>query len=309
VAAPVMYYLATDMLGTLPSRIKRPIKRSILPYLPKPEYYLISYPKSGRTWLRMMLGTAVLHHLRLPVDDPTDLENFARYTPDFPTIRISHDTEWQNRSCPEVKFRPRLYCDSKIIFLVRDPRDVLVSFFHHSKNRNVFGAHLPEFSTPEEMIDAESGGLRTILRFYNVWAENLPKTQGYTVCYYEELKTNPEAELARCLAFLGLADVPVESLRAAVEEGEFGRMQEAERTGKFAHHRLRAPDPSNVSSFKVRKGIVGGYTAELSPTAIRKMDDIITAELSELFSRYKYRTGEKAMGDGLEPSAPSAKRR
>jgi len=294
-----LYNLVHGSLMRLPSRIKKPLRRTLEPVLPKPEYYLVSYPKSGRTWLRMMIGSAALHHLGLRDDDPTDLERFGRRWRAFPSIRITHDAESTNVGRERIRFRPALYRRSRIIFLVRDPRDVLVSFFHHQKNRRQFESDMPSFAHPDEMVDAAAGGLASLLRFCNVWAEHLPETRGYMLAHYEDLKADPGPEIRRCLEFLGLAGVSEASIAAGVEQGRFSTMQAAERSGRFAHPRLRPADPANLASFKVRKGVVGGYVDEFSPAAVERMEAMIAGQLSDVFARYKYRTGDRhAAGTG-----------
>lgn len=284
------YNLVHAGLMQLPSRIKKPLRRQLEPVLPKPEYYLVSYPKSGRTWLRMMIGSAALHHLRLEHNDPTDLETFARRSKDFPTIRITHDAESSNLSPDQIRFRPKLYRQSKVLFLARDPRDVLASFFHHQKNRRAFDSGMPVFAHPDEMVEASRGGLRTMIRFYNLWVGHLEETRGWMLVHYEDLKTDPAREVRRCLDFLGLDNASEESIQAGVEQGRFSQMQAMERSGRFPNARLRPADPDNVASFKVRKGVIGGYAEEFSPEAIERMEAIIADELSERFDRYRYFT-------------------
>lgn len=287
------YHFVHGLLMQLPSRIKKPLRRQLETVLPKPQYYLVSYPKSGRTWLRMMIGVAALHQLKIEHHDPTDLETFARRSRDFPTIRITHDTESSNISPDQVRFRPELYRQSRILFLARDPRDVLASFFHHQKNRRAFEADMPVFAHPDEMVEAESGGLRTMIRFYNVWADHFQETPDWMLVHYEDLKSDPAREVRRCLEFLGLEGVSDESISTGIEQGRFSKMQAKERAGQFSHPRLQPADPNNVASFKVRKGVIGGYAEEFSPAAIERMETIIAAELSDAFARYKYSTKER----------------
>ncbi|MES2135447.1 MAG: sulfotransferase domain-containing protein [Pseudomonadota bacterium] len=275
----------------LPYRARRFLRRNAA-LLPKPQYFLVSYPKSGRTWLRMMIGSAAIDHLRLPPQDPTDFDKLARVSPNFPTTQVTHDTDSTNISLSRIRFRPALYRSSRVIFLARDPRDVLASSFYDQKYRRVYEYDMPEFETADAMVDAPTGGLRGLLRFYNVWAENLPTVRGYLLVSYEDLKADPARELRRCLEFLGLTNVTEVSIRTAVERGAIDKMREAERKGEF-HARWGPPDPNNINTYKVRRGVVGGYVDDFSSQAIARMDAIIDSELSDIFARYKYRTEER----------------
>ena len=252
-----------------------------------PTHYLVSFPKCGRTWLRMMIGSATARHLGLEPADPMDLESFHRLSPRFPRLRVTHDLEPHRLRPEEIVFRRGLYRKARILFLVRDPRDVLASQFHHQKHRRRFDPGQPSFETADEMVEAGRGGLRSLLRFYNVWAEGLPATAGAILLHYEDLKADPVGELRRAMSFLGLGDVAEESVRHGVAEGSLARMRAVERSGAAGHSRLQPADPANPDSFKVRKGAVGGHRDDFSPEAIEAMDAIIARCLCDAFARYK----------------------
>lgn len=285
------YNLSQKWLMSLPYRARYLIRQHLAEFLPKPDYFLISYPKSGRTWLRLMIGAAVVDELKLPPQDPTDLHKIGTLSDRFPTIQISHDAQSTNIASNQIRFRPALYRKSNVIFLSRDPRDVLTSYYYAQKYRRSLEYDMPEFASPEELIEAEKGGLRSLLKFYNVWAENLPKVRSHLLVHYEDLKADPALELRRCLEFLGLDNVSDASIAKGVAEGEFKTMQKSELAGKF-HEKWAPPDRTDVNTYKVRKGVVGGYVDEFSPEAIERMDQIIDEDLSDTFARYKYRTSE-----------------
>jgi hypothetical protein len=286
------YNLGQKWLMMLPYRGRRLIRERLAEWMPKPDCFLISYPKSGRTWLRLMIGAAAIDHLKLPPQDPTDLHGIGTLSSQFPTIQVTHDAQSTNISLRRIKFRPGVYSKSRVIFLCRDPRDVLASSFYDQKYRRIYDPDLPEFADADEMVEAPMGGLPGILRFYNIWAENLPRVRNYLLVFYEDLKADPARELRRCLDFLGLADASDQSILEGVARGEFKTMRDAEREGKFQSN-MPPPDPANVNTYKVRKGMVGGYVDDFSAAAIARMDDIIADELSDLFGRYKYRTKAK----------------
>jgi hypothetical protein len=292
VSSRTAYNLGQKWLMMLPYRVRYFIREHLAEWMPKPDYFLISYPKSGRTWLRLMIGAAAIDYLDVPPKDPTDLHRIGTMSTRFPTVQVTHDAQSTSTSLNRIQFRSGVYSKSKVIFLCRDPRDVLASFFYSQKYRRMYERGMPEFAHPDEMVEAPLGGLPAIIRFYNVWAENLPRARGYLLVFYEDLKADPAGELRRCLDFLGLADASDENIREGVARGELRTMRDAERQGKFQSH-MPPPDPDNLNTYKVRRGQVGGYVDDFSASAIERIDEMIVNSLSDLFRRYKYRTKAK----------------
>ena len=57
-------------------------------------FVLISYPKSGRTWLRLMLGKALRDHFDLKLAKQGDLLSIQKFTKidrRIPRLELSHD--------------------------------------------------------------------------------------------------------------------------------------------------------------------------------------------------------------------------
>jgi len=76
--------------------------------------YVVSYPKSGRTWLHLMLGKAVCAQFGVAEVHMLRSRKFTR------AAGLSRTAFTHARSLPS-------YRDKNILFLVRDPRDVVVS--------------------------------------------------------------------------------------------------------------------------------------------------------------------------------------
>src|SRR4030042_5207218 len=107
----------------------------------KTDIYLLSYPKCGRTWLRLMIGKAIALHFSLPdEEDILFLRTNRRVHPDVPNITVVHDDSPMLKSPDELEVTKKRFHDKKVIFLVRDPRDVVVSsFFEIKKGKKIFG--------------------------------------------------------------------------------------------------------------------------------------------------------------------------
>ena len=60
--------------------------------------YLTSFPRSGRTWLRLMLGKTFALHFGLENVDLFELDEMAATHPEVPSIVVTHDDS------PHTKF-------------------------------------------------------------------------------------------------------------------------------------------------------------------------------------------------------------
>jgi hypothetical protein len=241
---------------------------------------MLSYPKCGRTWLRLMMGKALVDELGLKAD-PMEIARLHRHDRSIPRIRVTHDDMPQLKRAPEVERDKRRYADKDIIFLVRDPRDTLISYyFQASKRRGRFEG------TPSEFLRHDVGALDTIIAYYNAWAESRHVPRSFCLVHYEDLHREPIAELERVLRVIGRVP-PRASLERAVEFSRFDNMRKLERQGGVgALDRLRPADAADAESYKTRKGKVGGFREYLSEEDIEYMNARITERLSPFYASY-----------------------
>jgi len=89
--------------------------------------FLVSFPKCGRTWMRMMLCRVFAIHFELDVSDAAllDIEHLSLKQTGIPRINVTHDKA-DIRLPHEMKMNSAKYRDKKVVFLVRDPRDAFV---------------------------------------------------------------------------------------------------------------------------------------------------------------------------------------
>jgi hypothetical protein len=254
---------------------------------------LISYPKCGRTWLTLMLSHALAAHAGVREFDPLATDLLDGQAPGLPRVRISHDDNPHWKTPRRLARSKRRYRGKKVILLVRDPRDVVVSmYFERTRRERAYDGSLREF------LHEPKGSLATILAYYNVWAREQARPKGLCLVRYEDLHADAERELTRLLGFIGLADVSPAHVRAAVAIASFDSMRSMERENTLGSGRLRARDPKDPESFKTRRGKVGGFRDYLPPTEIAWMEGEIRAGLDPLFG-YE----EAALPARVEPLA------
>jgi hypothetical protein len=248
---------------------------------PSVDAFIVSFPKCGRTWLRVQIGRALQQHFGLNVEDVVTIEDMADLDPRVPRIRMLHADKPQRKRPEELRpavveyFRHR-----KVVFLIRDPRDVVVSLYMQRTKRGMqpfFSGSLAEF------LDEPIGSFDTMMRYYSLWAERGPVEPNLLIVRYEDMHADPVRELRRVLDFVGLVDVDDAVVEEAARFSSFDRMREMERKGEVQNKKLRPGDPSDEQSFKTRKGRVGGYREELGADQVNVLQQRMRDSLSAFY--------------------------
>lgn len=265
--------------------------------------FFVSIPKSGRTWLRFFLYSyfCSLQHRPLTLDE----QEIARSA--MPKFYFTHDL-WEHWALANFKDRIRGKClvprrptpHTRIIVLTRDPRDVVVSlFFQMTKRDQRFQGSL------SEMIRHPTFGIDLIVDIMNTWMETWGWRNNFALLRYGDFRSDPEKEFRALLAFLGFHEIDdvifAESLEASnfenmktVEASNFENIKTMALSRKVRTGTLLPGDIEDPESFKVRRGIVGGYKDYL---ALDDMDYLNKA-ITRLHARYGYHSEKE--GASLE---------
>jgi hypothetical protein len=223
------------------------------------DIFLVSFPKSGNTWTRFLLA-----NLRFP-DQPATWANIDRLIPD-PTGTNKRDFDRMPR--PRIIkshecFDPRY---PRVVYIVRDPRDVVVSQYHyHRKIRKI------EDDSPIEKFVARFLAGETCP--HGSWGQNigtwLYTSEGdprFLLLRYEDLVADTARELAKVVAFLHLAAGP-EQIAQAVERSSADRMRKLEKTQT---HGLTKGSRKDLSF--VRAAGSGGWRSDLPAPMVAKIE-------------------------------------
>lgn len=235
------------------------------------DVFLISYPKCGRTWLRVLLGRALKQHYGLTGRNLLRFTAGAVRRPGVPRILATHDDSPQAKRPGEILAGKRAYRRRRVVFLVRDPRDVVVSSYHHRASWHR-GTQQGFEGTLAEFLDEPVGSFDSILRFYSVWEAASDVPAAFLLVRYEDLHEDPGRELRRVLEFVGARDVADEVVEDAVRFAAFRNMRRMERRGALKTKALRIRDEADPNARRVRRGRIGGHTAELAPAQVVDLD-------------------------------------
>ena len=232
---------------------------------------IISYPKSGRTWHRVMLGKYLELLFKIA---PTHQLKTRRLTRALRLPRVSYTNNGANfaHAIPPyhvLNGQSALWRRRRVIMLVREPKDVLVSAYFHARYRiNSFTGTLPEF------IRHPYTGIEKLLVAHQRWFDYQRIASSVLLHRYETTHTDPEATMRSTLDFIGIK-IDAECLAAAVEFGRFDNMKKLERQGYFESNAMQSDPAAGEAGQKVREGRVGGHGAHLNAEDIDYIDLMI----------------------------------
>ena len=205
---------------------------------------LASYPKSGNTWLRFILSNLYLK---------TDIEvNFQNIEHLAPGVMKPWKYWFQKKHLNPPVFKTHSRYDesnaySKNIYIVRDPRDVYISYYHYldgDKDLSYFPWFMVNYAFP-----------------YGRWSEHVRSwldhkdDEKVVIVKYESLLENPQRELDKIMKKLSLPSTKEERAEA-IEKSTFNKMKD---------NALRTYRDGNAPF--VRKGLSGEWKESYSDEA------------------------------------------
>ncbi|HEY6340654.1 MAG TPA: sulfotransferase domain-containing protein [Bryobacteraceae bacterium] len=215
------------------------------------DIFLVSYPKSGNTWTRFLLGNLI------NPDEGITFANVERKVPDIyaksrralkelprPRVIKSHE-------CFDPRYR-------RVIYIVRDPRDVALSAYHYDrKGKNIpdgfpvetyvttrfmktdeyfgaWGEHAGSWLVNSKNVFQISRLKGEFLGTIGSWGENAMSWLGarghdreFLLVRYEDLLEDTQREMTRVSEFLGLG-ASRERIARAIEVSTADSMRKLE---------------------------------------------------------------------------------
>ena len=156
-----------------------------------PDVVVVSYPKSGRTWLEQLMLASLGHHTDRRFDESATYSNEATKSHGLPLVVFTHaGSSWETAMLTAEEIAnhiPQNLTNRRFIYLYRDPRDVLVSAYHHARHRSQI-----HWLRQQDMLDDPIVGLPKLVAFMNNWRRQTESagTRAMRISY-EELREKP----------------------------------------------------------------------------------------------------------------------
>ena len=225
--------------------------------------FIVSYARSGNLWTRFLVANLV---------HPNTEVRFSNIEELVP------DTCNQSNRALKRTLRPRYikshqYFDhryKRVIHVVRDPRDVVVSYYHFQRKYR----HIEDNYPLERYVDDFLHG-RLGSDDWGTWNENVAswvmtrgQDPGFLALRYEDMIRDPYHEVARIAAFLGVAVSPTRlSQVIALSSGKHLKeleKQDADQWVGTKGHRQDIP--------MVRVATSGGWKTDLPTQCTKKIE-------------------------------------
>lgn len=259
--------------------------------LQRADIVIVSFGKSGRTWLRVMISHLFRLMYGLPENAVLGFDNFHNLNKAVPRTFFTHDNYIKDFT-GDAGSKTAFY-HKRVILLARDPRDVAVSQFFQWKFRlksskvaiNNYPPRDSAISLFDFVMGDNGGSMRAVTDYLNLWAQEARKLELFHLLRYEDLRARPREELRRLLDFMRV-DATDAHINGAVDYASYENMKKMESTQQFrlAGGRMMPRDKDNPDSYKVRRAKVGGYRDYFSDEEVAAIDLRLAETLDPLFN-------------------------
>lgn len=229
------------------------------------DVFLVSYPRSGNTWTRFLIGNFVYQ------DEPVTFTNVESRIPE---IYLSPDRVLRRLPRPRMLkshecFDPRY---KRIIYIVRDPRDVVISYYHYAVKINWIEPEYPIARFVPRLIDGEfdvrGGWAASWSDHVMSWVCLRSASDGFLFLRYEDMIQDAERELGKVARFLKFPPTP-ERIARAVQLSSADHMRKLEK--KEAQQWQLTQNTRQDKPF-IRAAKSGNWENVLSPASVEAIE-------------------------------------
>jgi hypothetical protein len=236
--------------------------------------FIASYPRSGNTWTRFLIANLV--HPEHPV-------TFANIETIIPDATALSSRELKRIPRPRLiktheYFEPRY---RRVIYLVRDPRDVALSLYNF---RRKYGSVDDSYPIEQYVAERFLPGDLDIPWGEHVgsWLGTRMNQPGFLLVRYEDLLQDPPRELCRLASFLGIA-ASTEMLSQAIERSSANRLRALE---KAEHEAWVTTKGKRVDVPFIAEAVAGAWKQKLPEASVA----VIESSWGHLMNSLGYET-------------------
>lgn len=256
-----------------------------------PVDWLVSYPKSGNTWIRLLLTEYFrrrancpqkfldveghIYHLAspLPLNELSLKEQVMLRPSVVMHAHLLFNHHWylaKSHHAAEVVEGMPIFCRAFVhsaIYIVRDPRDVAISFAHYLGSEKTIDDAIRIMREPRATLQDENRAAHLLFSWSHHVSSWLAEKDFPTILVtYESLHANTAGVLKRLLQFLGEDEPNEEWINEAVEHCRIDNLRRLEEAGEI-QEKARTQDTF------FRRGVSQGWKDELSLDRVREIEE------------------------------------
>lgn len=252
------------MLRSTIRNIRRMRELKAAPKQPRhSDIYLVEFPKSGITWLSVMLANAAL--LESGRREIASYTNVGIYVPDIHVSRdigdLAYDVPPSRFIKSHVRWNGTYYY---VIYLVRNPLAVMKSYYQYLISRD----QIPKMDF-DKFCRSNSYGIPAWRAHVNSWLTGPDVQNRICLVRYEDLQRQAQTELSAIDKFFGW-EMSGESIETAIARSDFESMKSNE---EFC----RSRNPRNPVEF-----IGSRFTGNETEDVVAYIKETCTRELELL---------------------------
>ncbi len=234
---------------------------------------LVSYPRSGNTWMRFVLAALIR---------PDEDASFLSIKSVVPDVYEATHRELRRLPRPRVikSHEPYTAGYRRALYLVRDPRDVAVSYYHLQLRDRDIGPETSIEAFVERFVEGRVGAFGSWDAHVDGWLAARNSGAAVLVVRYEDLLADAATWFGAAAAFARLPHHP-SALAAALGASDAAALRRKEE--KYLRSEA-APEGIDRSRRFVRTATSGRYRDELPEVSQR----LIEAAWGSLLRRLEY---------------------
>lgn len=264
----LMVFQRLDTIDQL-EQVRKEIKQRVkLHSVNTADINVVSFPKSGRTWIRHFLAAWLDQQYSIGMDlefMPQHYWSEQRKALKFPYVNFTHDFFDLHQETTEPVSMLYQY-PKPTVFLLRNPFDTIVSYYYQKVKRE----GIEYVGTIDDFVLDPVFGLNRSCEWQLIALDSIKK-QRHHIITYENMSVDMHGEMCKFMDFLGVKYTP-ESIQTAVSLSEFDKMQQIEVAGTesaTAVGRLSIPNwDGDIDKLKVRSGKVNSWNHYLKQETV-----------------------------------------